>query len=464
MSPRSLFIGFIALVLGATSAAAQVLDLPPRPSRGVLGGGPPPDPNRSRQNFEIEGNFLGGYEDNLVPQGANVFETYPGGYTGFTDATVRYSVGKPTKGMELGGSGFVSTYRSIGLGPSYGGTQTATVRSPLGRRTSLFVNERIAYTPYFSLRLFDSALVAPTADESQAAGPPTQATNPSTALAPVGSWLTHASGAINHSFNRNIEISAGYAFDQQTYLDKVAYDSVAQAGILGLDRSLTKNFRLRASYRFSSTQFTQPSGLEWPLRTNTIEGGSSYIKRLSPTRQLVFEGGAGAVQSHLVEANSGLALDDWSPSGYGTVRLDFRRSWSIAADYRRAVLALQGARPESFISDSATIAVGGFLSRTVEAILAFGYSSGSNLPSPTVIELGTYEGFNGSAQVRFRLSRYLAVLVNGSRYQYELNDAAAVSLRVPRQLNRNAVRVGVTWLLPVVGTYLDDPRPINGRN
>jgi hypothetical protein len=62
------------------------------------------------------------------------------------------------------------------------------------------------------------------------------------------------------------------------------------------------------------------------------------------------------------------------------------------------------------------------------------------------------------------VSRYLAMLANVSRYQYELNDAAAAGLRVPAHLDRNAIRIGVTWSLPIVGTYLDDPRATDGRD
>lgn len=385
MTKRVLVLGLLALLIGSASAGAQVLDLPPRPYRGLFGGGPSPDPNRSRQDFEIHGNFLGGYEDNLVPPGGNIFATYPSGYTGFSDATVRYTVGKLSRSLELGGSGFVNTYQNVGLGPSYGGFQTVMARSDLGRRTNIVVSERVMYSPYFSLRMFDPAPLAPVAGDSQPAGQPTQAANPLTALAPTGSWLTDVSAAINHNLTRSARVNAGYSFSAQRYLDNIGYNSTTNAGVLGWDESLTRTVGVRASYRYSSSEFVQPDGSDWPLRTNTIEVGPNYTKRLSRTRQIQFAGGAGAVQSHLVEARSGLTVDEWSPSGYGTVRLDLGRSWNVAADYRRTVAALQGTRPEAFVSDGATIVVGGFVSRTVETVFTVGYSNGSNLPSPNIL-------------------------------------------------------------------------------
>ena len=464
MTKDVLGYGLLALLIGATSASAQVLDLPPRPYRGLFGGAPAPDPNRSRQDLEIHGNFLGGYEDNLVPPGGNTFLSYPPGFTGFGDATVRYTVGKLTRSLELGGSGFVNTYRNIGVGPSYGGYQMLNARTDLGRRTTLVVHERVTYTPYFSVRLFDSAPLAPVARDSQVAPAPTQATNPLTALAPTGSWLTNAAAALDHNFTRTVRMNAGYSFDQQRYVDNIGYDSTTHSGILGFDEDLTRTASVRASYRFASSEFVQANGSSYPLETNTIEVGPGYRKRVSRTRQIMFAGGVGAVRSHLVEVRSGLTIDEWSPSGYATMRYDLGRSWNVAADYRRAVAALQGTRPEAFVSDTASLVLGGFISRTVESIFTIGYSNGSNLPSPSLLELGKYEGFNGSAQVRFRASRFLSVLVSGSRYQYRLNAAAAESLRVPQQLDRNAIRVGITWSLPLVGTYLDDPRSTGGRD
>jgi len=464
MTKNVLGYGLLALLIGATSASAQVLDLPPRPYRGLFGGGPSPDPNRSRQDFEIHGNFLGGYEDNLIPPGGNIFATYPGGYTGFSDATVRYTVGKVSRSLELGGSGFVNTYRNIGLGPSYGGYQSLNARSDFGRRTTVVVAERVTYTPYFSLRVFDPAPLAPVAGDSQPAAQPTQAVNPLTALAPTGSWLTDVSAAMNHNLTRSARVNAGYSFNAQRYVDNVAYEATTHAGVLGFDESFTRTLSLRASYRYSSSENVQPDGLEWPLRTDTIEVGPTYTKHVSRTRKVQLSAGVGAVHSHLVEVRTGLLVDDWSPSGFGPMRVDIARSWNVSADYRRAVAALQGARPEAFVSDSASLVLGGFVSRTIETVFSVGYSTGSGLQSPSVLLLGKYEGYNGSAQVRFRVSRFLAVLVNGSRYQYELNAAASESLRVPPKLDRNAIRIGITWSLPIVGMYLDDPRATAGRD
>jgi len=462
MTKNVLGYGLLALLIGATSASAQVLDLPPRPYRGLFGGAPAPDPNRSRQDFEIRGNFLGGYEDDLVPPGGNVFVSHPSGYTWFSDLRMRYFVGKPTRSLEIGGSGFMNTYRNIGLGPSYGGDQTLIFHSNLGRRTRLEMNERVGYTPYFSLRLFDPAPLAPVAGDRPAAGPATEASNPSTALAPTGSWLTNASAALSHNFTRSTRLNAGYTFDQQKYVESVGYDSTTHAAVLGFDESLTRNVSLRASYRFSSSEFTQPDELMWPLRMNAIEGGLSYSKHLSRTRVIQFTGGPGVVHSHLVEVVTGLPVDAWSPSGYATVRLDLGRSWSVATDYRRSVGPLQGVRPEAFVSDSATMTFGGFVSRRVETVVMAGYSNGSTSWSRLVP--GKFDGYSGSAQVRFRLSRFLSALVSGSHYEYQLNAVAAASLRVPPHLNRNSLRVGITWSLPMVGTYLDDPRATSGRD
>src|SRR5689334_13661492 len=135
MGPRLLLLGFSILALVASTAGAQVLEPPPRPSRGLFGGGPPPDPTRSRQDLDLDGSILGGYDDNLVsPAGGNAFVPHPSGYIAFSDVALRYSAGRPERSFQFGGRGFMNTYRNAGIGPSYGGEQTMSAHTPLGRR------------------------------------------------------------------------------------------------------------------------------------------------------------------------------------------------------------------------------------------------------------------------------------------------------------------------------------------
>src|SRR5206468_1813693 len=99
----------IAVVVGvvlwsAGPAGAQVVQPPQRPNRPQLGGGPPPDPNRSRQELSFQGNIMGGYDDNLTgPAGDDALTSHPSGYVGFGDATARYFVGKSSNWFEMTG-------------------------------------------------------------------------------------------------------------------------------------------------------------------------------------------------------------------------------------------------------------------------------------------------------------------------------------------------------------------------
>ncbi len=50
----------------ASDTNAQTVQRPSRPYRGLFGGGPTPDPNRSRQELTLSGNLSVGYDTWLV--------------------------------------------------------------------------------------------------------------------------------------------------------------------------------------------------------------------------------------------------------------------------------------------------------------------------------------------------------------------------------------------------------------
>src|SRR5262245_61107187 len=124
---RSRCLGAIAgvlLSLAAGSASAPVIEPPPRPYRGLFGGGPPPDPARNRQDLTVSGSVLWGYDDSLVPPyGGLPVVPYPAGTTLFWDAGLRYHIGTEAKWFEVKGRGFMNAFSLEGVGPESGGEQ-----------------------------------------------------------------------------------------------------------------------------------------------------------------------------------------------------------------------------------------------------------------------------------------------------------------------------------------------------
>lgn len=456
-------VACLLVSLLAPPVGAQVLEPPPRLYRGLFGGGPPPDPNRSRQELALTGSALGGYDDNLTaPTLGYEFVPHPSGYTGFADAGMRYSVGRQaSRFLEVRGRGFMNTYRNIGLGPSYGGEESVRGRITFGRRTDLEVTQGLRYDPYFSLGLF-GVIQAPDL-------PSTPDSQPSSALAETRSWTTSASSTLTHRWTRRTVMDLGVSFSNQTYVQKTAFDTRSVFGSFGLERAVSPTTSLRGAYRPSDSEYAQADGRQIPLGVHTFEGGVTYRHRVSRTRQVTFNAGGGPMYVSTIAVLSRAPREFWKPAGYGTIRVDLWRSWSVAGDYRRSVTTLQGDTPEPFVTDAALVSAGGLVRRWLETVLSAGYSNGQagqGSSIATELAVGRYDGYTVAAQARLRLSRLWSAVVSFNHYQYHLNSVASQVLNAPPELHRNAVRAGVAWALPLLGSYLGPPPdvPAAGRD
>ena len=253
-----------------------------------------------------------------------------------------------------------------------------------------------------------------------------------------------------------------YSFNKQTYVGDVGFDSRTHASSIGLVQSITRTLGFRAAYRRSDGEFIQREGSVLPLLAHMAELGFHYQRRLSRRRQLSFSWGAGALHVDTIDVMAGQPVEFWARSGYGTVRIDLGRSWNVAGDYRRSTPPLQGVTPEAFVTDAGIISAGGFLSGWLESVFTAGYSNGAVGYGRQGQGVGHYDGYTGTAQLRFRLTRFWSALVSANHYQYRLNTAASDSLGVSPETHRNSVRVGIAWSLPLFGSSLDAPGVAGG--
>ena len=269
-----------AFVMAASAAAAQVVQPPARSTTRDSSDG-------TRQELTLQGNLLGGYEDNLSPPGGGeALAPHPSGYTGFGDATLRYSVGNARRSLEASGGGYMNTYSNLGIGPSYGGEEQLSARTTLGRLTQVALSQQVRYAPNFSLGLFGA--VQPDLGRSNSE-------NPTNALTESRSWTTAASASVAHQWTRRTSMDAAYAFSRQTYVDRGGFDSLNHSGTLGYRHSFGRSAGVRATYQHSDGEFEQAQGGVVPILTRGADVGFSYQRRLSATREMSFSGEAGRV-------------------------------------------------------------------------------------------------------------------------------------------------------------------------
>ena len=140
----------------------------------------------------------------------------------------------------------------------------------------------------------------------------------------------------------------------------------------------------------------------------------------------------------------------WAPFAQFSTRLDLARSWNISGNYRRGADTLEGLTTEAFINDAATATLSGLLSRRIELAIIAGVARGT-----TAAEGGVNSKYltnTASTQLRFAMSRIVSAVVSYHYYQYNFDNTVLPDGVAPR-FDRNAVRVGLAFWLPIYGVY-----------
>ncbi len=429
-------------VLSATASEAQVIQAPPRVLQRQ------PDSDRLRQELTLEMDLLGGFDDNLSPEGqGGVFEFLPrpSGYTGFAATRIRYWIGRPERSIEVRGGGFVNAFRNIGLTPSYGGELELQGRTELGRRTEVNVGQNVRSAPFFALGAFNSLQPA-VAD----AGAEVPDSSPMNAFSKIRSLALDTSASLRRRWTRRTTMDLSYNFNERTYEDGPAFDSRRHVGSLSYDRSIGRSSGLEASYRYSDFTSIDAEGNR-PIEDHTLELGVRYGRDVSRRRRVEISGGAGAVYTATIDALTRQPRRFWGPSGYATARIDLARTWTLAADYRRAVSVLQGLTAQAFFTHAGSVRLGGLLTDRMDLAFAGLYSNGQAGGARDGPEPGRFETYAVTSQFRVLVTRWWSAVVSYSHYRYRLNSVASRTLGIS-PTSRNAVNVGFTVQVPLVGS------------
>jgi hypothetical protein len=428
----------------------------PRPYRGLFGGGQQPDPNRSRHELTLTLDTLAGYDDILAPTGVDpvASATAESGYTVFGEGNLRYWYGRTGRSISADGRVFSNAYTTIDVGTLVGGNGQVRVETPLGRRSSLTASQSVRYEPSLVLGAFGPLQ----SDVDQNLLPETGQSN---GYVDQRSWSLLTDVGAERRWTPRQMTRATFGYSQQTYLDELGHSSTGMSASIGHESVTSRNTSLLSTYRFTDSTFEgapgsggAPAVAGMPLTDHTFEFGGSYTRRLSPTRQLTFSGGGGATYVQTLSTLDRSALDYWTPSGYGSVSMAVGRTWSVVGNYRRGATVLQGVTLQSFATDAFHLGVDGSLSRRIDVYFGASYSNGQAGGGE---QLSRFASYDALAQMRYALARCCALSVHYYYYYYRLDDITDVPTGVPDQFDRNAIRIGFTFWLPLYGSYTDGP-------
>ena len=449
---RALVLAGLVFFTFATDIAAQAVQRPTRPYRGLFGGGRQVNQNRTRQEFELTGSALVGYDDNVYTGGALApGQSLESGLTGTGDLSTRYFYGRAGRSVSIDGHAFTTAYGSIDVSPSIGGNMTFQGETTAGRRTRLIASQGVGYAPNLVLGAFET--LEPDVDPNLLPD-----SGDANSVVAQRSWSSDTALTIERQWTTRQNTSLSYTHSQRTYLDEVGYDSSGDSVNGSYGWTVSRAWTLQGSYGYTTSVYAgadpttpgQSQGPGLPLTDHSVEGGATYARRLSPTRQVALSMSGGATYVETMVGENGAVTRSWVPSGTVNASIDFGRSWAMAGDYRRGVSVLQGVSLQTFTSDSTSVRLTGTFSPRVEGAFSFAYSNGR---SSVGEEIGRYGSYGVGAQLRYALARCCAASVNYDYYSYALHEITDVPTGLPVDYERNAVRVGITFWLPLYGSY-----------
>jgi hypothetical protein len=451
--------GALAFCLASSGAAvAQMLEPPQRPFRGLFGGGRPADPERTSQELSLRTTVSTGFEDALAQDGTPVGT--PGApsadsFVGHGDALLRYWAGNSRRNVEILGRGFVTAFPNLDVDPVVGGEGVAMATSSAFRERLTFGGRYSAsYQPLLSLGGFGAlsgdigSVDLP--DHDEAFG-----------LREQGSWNYEGSGDVSYRITSRQTVSTSMTLNQRRYTSGDGFDTRTTVGGAAYTWSLGRAFAVNAAYRDFETAFTQQV-IARDQRDQSMTLGLTYTKRISRTRSLQIEGGGGP--SYVTATQQGVdePFKYWAPAARAAASIDLWRSWGLSADYRRALTVLESVSLDSYYSHAGTIRFGGYVSSRFDVNLTAGLARG-RASGAIEGETGRYENYTAVLQARYALTRALATVVTYNYYQYHLRGVTVDPL-IPMSAERNMIRVGLSWWLPLYGRYGSaPPAPTGGR-
>ena len=181
-----------------------------------------------------------------------------------------------------------------------------------------------------------------------------------------------------------------------------------------------------------------------------IDIGLEHERNLSRTRRFSMTFGGGAQHVDQVDPLTREPIEYWTPTGYGSLQYDFARTWSVAGDYRRGLSYIHGIVPQTYISHTASLRAGGYVSERLEGSIVLGYGNGQGGASAD----DQYDGYTGTLQLRTRLAGGWSAITTYNHYQYRLTEDASLFLGVPTQVHRNSIWAGLSWSAPIYRQYM----------
>lgn len=430
----------LIFLVGASPAFAQAPAQ--RPFRGLFGGSAV-DPS-VHHNLDLTVSVMEAYDDNVLADagGGSLSPSsalQASGY--YTGLSAGMSYAWRGKRVRLGANGGTDTryYRDRQelTGVSHFGA--FGVEAEFARRTRLFINQSINYSPSYFFSLL-SGFGAPAVGDVIGGGS-------DYSLADLHARVFDTSVSLSHGITSRASLELISSFRDSNFTNASVDRDLRAYGIGGRYlQTLTRNATLRVGYVYREGQYgligTRPG-----TALHDIDAGVDYRRALSLTRRTTLDFNVGSTIINAPLQGSESAALQYRVVGNAGLNREIGRTWRATVGYNRGVGFVEGFGQPVF-SDTLNASLNGFFSRRVDFSAIGGLSVGDVGLASSQSGFRTY---TASSRVRVAVSSMVALSAEYLYYYYDIGGAVAVPAGVPSSLARNSARVGVSFWLPLLG-------------
>jgi hypothetical protein len=307
-------------------------------------------------------------------------------------------------------------------------------------RTSFLVNEAVSYQPTYMYDLF------PIGAQLQPGTTPTTAPDYSVNEMESYSYATSVSARREFTVRSRVTLTGDYIYTDRRRETPDWQDGNTRSFRGEYSHGVGPNTSMIAQYRYRHGDFGyggRPKTME-----HLFEFGVDHGRLLSPTRRVTFDFRIGASSANLPENTIiGFVIRrQYQAIGQAGLGYDFGRTWQARMTFRRGLEYIVDL-PEPVFADGLSASLAGLMSRRIDILASAGFSSGASLLNRNSLRFDTY---TGNLRLRYALTRAWAGYVEYLYYYYDYSGNDSLPPGIPRGLERNGARAGLTLWVPAL--------------
>jgi hypothetical protein len=273
---------------------------------------------------------------------------------------------------------------------------------------------------------------------------------PATGLFERRSLSSSSSAAMDQRWGRRDWTSLSYSYRLQEFTEDTYGDNRTHEVQADYRRGFSRGMRALARYRYRNLEYADSDGAQRPTREHRLEGGPDIQKVLSRRRQLTLSLTAGAAHVESVSSTTRQPYEDWLPTGSAILNFVVSPAWNVEGGYRRDLDTFQGVTDEVYSTDTVSISTGGLVTGRTNLRVGASYGSWKTPVASGVSD--TLNTYGASVTLGVAITDSVSATAGYYYYYHRYSDPGALPEGFPAEYDRHAVRVGLTFWVPLVAT------------